>query len=928
MLTKSFWIGGFECSSHRRKDGRRLDLLAATGHDRFAAADYRRLRREGIGAARDGVRWHLVERSPGRYDFSSLLPMVRAARDAGRGGDLGPLPLRLAGRTSTSFARASSTGSPPMPGPSPASSRRRRTGRCSSPGQRDLVLVLGRRGRRLSRPVCHRTRFRAQGAARPCLPRRRRRRVERRAAGTHPALRPRDPRRPGSGAPRGAGGGRGYHEAQFQAWDMITGRLWPQLGGDGRYLGALGVNYYPYNQWIYEGPSLQPGHPLHRPFREILRGPSRALWTAAGHRRDRRPGRRPRGWLATVGRRGARRACERACPSTASASTPSWTTRDGTDDRHCRCGLWGYPEPDAETGRRALARSPAHRALAARAGPAERSFLVRLLAGRGEQQQCIVLRTVAEQDVRTRQGAAPDLVCLSHLRWDFVYQRPQHLMSRFARDRRVFFVEEPHLGRSRRPRGDLASTSPSARTASGSPCPTCPPASPPRRWRPPSASCSAGCSTSRASRDYVLWYYTPMALGFSAGLTARGGGLRLHGRAVALPRRAARAAGARSRACSAPADLVFTGGQSLYEAKRDAPRRRPRLPQQHRRRSTSAGARPPRPSPPTRPASRGPRLGYFGVIDERIDLDLLAGVADAAPGLAVRDGRPGGEDRSRRSCRGAPTSTSSGMKAYDELPAYLAGWDVGADAVRAERVDALHQPDQDARVPGRRAARGLHADPRRGAPLRRARAWCEIADGAGGLRRPRSSGPGRCAETTPAARRGCARSTSSSRASSWDRTWRAHGAPDRRRRACEPRRPGGSRRLTGDSSSSATRGRSEHLERRSKGAGSMFDYLIVGAGFAGSVLAERLARGSGKTRADRRPAPPHRRQCLRPLRRRRHPDPQVRPAHLPHQLRARSSSTSRSSPTGAPTSTACWPASTASSCRSRSTWTPSTSSTA
>src|SRR4051812_44086245 len=46
----------------------------------------------------------------------------------------------------------------------------------------------------------------------------------------------------------------------------------------------------------------------------------------------------------------------------------------------------------------------------------------------------------------TSAGRLPDLLCLSHLRWNFVFQRPQHLMSRFARERRVFFFEEPVWG--------------------------------------------------------------------------------------------------------------------------------------------------------------------------------------------------------------------------------------------------------------------------------------------------------------------------------------------------------------------------------------------------------------------------------------------------------------------------------------------------
>jgi len=83
-LFGSFFVAGFECSTHRRRDGRRLDLLAATRHDALAAEDYRMVAAHGMRAARDGLRWHLIEASgPGRYDWSSFLPMLRAARDAG-----------------------------------------------------------------------------------------------------------------------------------------------------------------------------------------------------------------------------------------------------------------------------------------------------------------------------------------------------------------------------------------------------------------------------------------------------------------------------------------------------------------------------------------------------------------------------------------------------------------------------------------------------------------------------------------------------------------------------------------------------------------------------------------------------------------------------------------------------------------------------
>ena len=79
---KSFFQAGFECSTHRRRhDSRRLDLTAATYHDIHALADYQTLADLDIRTVRDGLRWHLIETSPGKYDFSGVRPMFAAAHD-------------------------------------------------------------------------------------------------------------------------------------------------------------------------------------------------------------------------------------------------------------------------------------------------------------------------------------------------------------------------------------------------------------------------------------------------------------------------------------------------------------------------------------------------------------------------------------------------------------------------------------------------------------------------------------------------------------------------------------------------------------------------------------------------------------------------------------------------------------------------------
>src|SRR5947207_12045444 len=79
----SFFQAGFECSSHRRSDGVRLDLIKATGHDRHVLSDYGLCKRLGFGTLRDGLRWHLIEKTTGRYDWSSWMPALEAAEQAG-----------------------------------------------------------------------------------------------------------------------------------------------------------------------------------------------------------------------------------------------------------------------------------------------------------------------------------------------------------------------------------------------------------------------------------------------------------------------------------------------------------------------------------------------------------------------------------------------------------------------------------------------------------------------------------------------------------------------------------------------------------------------------------------------------------------------------------------------------------------------------
>ncbi|HVR99195.1 MAG TPA: glycosyltransferase family 1 protein [Thermoanaerobaculia bacterium] len=265
----------------------------------------------------------------------------------------------------------------------------------------------------------------------------------------------------------------------------------------------------------------------------------------------------------------------------------------------------------------------------------------------------------------------PDLVCLSHLRWDFVYQRPQHLMSRFARDRRVFFVEEPEV-HDGPPRMEIGDRPEGVRVA----VPRLPPGLSPEQAEAAQRDLLHALLEEQGISEYILWYYTPMALAFSSGLAPAAVVYDCMDE-LSLFRGAPPVLVEREAKLLEVADLVFTGGHSLYEAKRD---RHPEvyafpssIDAEHfaqARKGRLAGGEPPDQAP-----IPGPRLGYFGVIDERLDLDLLAGIADARPDWQlVALGPVVKIDPAvlpRRS-----NIHYLGMKKYEELPRYLGGWDV------------------------------------------------------------------------------------------------------------------------------------------------------------------------------------------------------------------------------------------------------------
>jgi glycosyltransferase involved in cell wall biosynthesis len=268
-----------------------------------------------------------------------------------------------------------------------------------------------------------------------------------------------------------------------------------------------------------------------------------------------------------------------------------------------------------------------------------------------------------------RRSAEADLICLSHLRWDFVYQRPQHLLSRCARERRVFFFEEPIYIKDQMVQVDITTRGDNLYVVQ----PLLPKGISEAEAERSQRAIINELIAQRQIKDYLLWYYTPMALAFTRHLKPlatiydcmdelsafRGAPPAMVEREAELLRRA---------------DVVFTGGLSLYEAKRDQHRNIHPFPS-----SIDAAhftqARFIDQEPVDQADIPRPRVGFSGVIDERMDMGLLDRIAALRPdwrlvliGPVVKIDPV---DLPRR-----PNIHYLGGKDYKDLPAYLAGWDV------------------------------------------------------------------------------------------------------------------------------------------------------------------------------------------------------------------------------------------------------------
>lgn len=262
-----------------------------------------------------------------------------------------------------------------------------------------------------------------------------------------------------------------------------------------------------------------------------------------------------------------------------------------------------------------------------------------------------------------------NLICFSHLRWDFVFQRPQHLLTRFAQRSAVHFVEEPVFTNTNAPYYSITDKGNGVNVY----VPQLPHGMPHQEVIAAQQSLLGSLMANLSSEDVAFWYYTPMALSFSAAFRPRFiifdvmdelsafkfAPQELKDQETALLRRA---------------DIVFTGGHSLYHAKKGRHHNLHAFPSSIDK-AHFAQARTITEDPEDQKSISHPRLGFYGVIDERFDIDVIRGMADARPDWQIILIGPVVKIDPETLPKNSNIHYLGG-KSYGELPKYLAGWDV------------------------------------------------------------------------------------------------------------------------------------------------------------------------------------------------------------------------------------------------------------
>lgn len=653
-IFRSFWQAGYEGADFVTRQGNALSMNKLTGHDERHFADYRALAAFNIATVRESIGWRLIDKSDG-YDFSSVTPRMISAKE--NGIQICWTICHYGWPTDINFFSPSFI--------------TRFAQLCSALA---TFLKPWYDEPPVYSPV-NEISFTAWGIAVGLFPvsgeaeeksMEIKRQLVRAAIAACDAIRAADPRArilhcdpiihvvSVDNTPPALEQTEALRTSQYQAWDMLAGRLEPELGGHPRYLDLIGANYYHDNQWETETNQRlcwHLGDPRRRRLHEMLQ---------ELHDRYRRPV-----LLAETSHVGSGRGAwiNHVVEEVAQAQLagvemlgiclypiidrPDWEENTAWH----RSGLWDITPDNDNPFKRQLS------AVYAKALEQSRSRLEHFQTLSG-----------AITCTSTENTAMKKIYVFSHLRWDFVFQRPQHLMTRLAQHYQIVFIEEPVFSAEK---AELQYSYPAPNVTV---------------ITPHTPSTVHGFHDAQITwletllaeiktpdEVSVVWFYTPMALPLLKVFTPA---LVIYDCMDELSafEKAPRQLLQRESALLARADIVFTGGPSLYAARQG---RHPNIhcfassvDAVHFEQALDRANHHPLQDPIPHP-----RLGYFGVIDERMDTALIATLADAHPewqivmvgpvvkidpaSLPVRD-----------------NIHYLGMQPYQALPQFLAGWDV------------------------------------------------------------------------------------------------------------------------------------------------------------------------------------------------------------------------------------------------------------
>ena len=654
-IFSSFWQGGFEGADHITRLGDAVSMNDATGHYDRALEDYQALKAFNISAVRESVGWRLVESREG-YDFSSVAAKMLAAKEMdiqiswtichyGWPVDIDVFSEDFISR----FARLCGALAlflqpyydyPPVYSP------------INEISFTSWGLSVGMFP--CSAEPCELTGLHSK------------RQLVKATLAACDAIWAADPRArilhcdpiifmvPPDDSPEWLDRVTHWRAAQFQSWDMLSGAIEPELGGAPRYLDLIGANYYHDNQW--ESGSNQRlwwhlGDPrrrrLHDMLQELyLRYKRPILLAETSHVGSGRGA-----WIIQI-------ASEIAQAQLAGVEIlgiclypiidrPDWENPAIWN----RGGLWDLDRYGLDPHTRIL----------------DTVYATALLRA---QHMLVLFQRLLGASLRAGRNTfdMKEIIVFSHLRWEFVFQRPQHLMTRLAKHYQIFFIEE-QIYTTDIPKLHLSYPAPNITVV-----------------QPHTPSHSAGFHDEQLAymepllaellendTSPIAWFYTPMALPLLAAINPS---LIIYDCMDELSafEHAPRQLLQRESALLARANMVFTGGPSLYAAKADRHHNVHCFPSSvdaiHFEQALDRTNH-----HPLQDAIPHPRLGYYGVIDERMDLPLLSALADAHPDWQlIMVGPVVKIDPATLPIRN--NIHYFGMQPYQALPQFLAGWDL------------------------------------------------------------------------------------------------------------------------------------------------------------------------------------------------------------------------------------------------------------